>query len=227
MKLALQSQTLASRPPALNNARQFMRIGPLIDKVVTTLRLRRHGLARHMGVFSHTSPAERLALFEMASKLPPGARALEIGAHIGSSALFICAGLAHGGGHLICVDTWTNETMPDGVKDTYAEFNANTRPYAHMITTVRKRSSELLGSDVGGPLDFAFIDGDHSESAVRADFRVVAPWVKPGGLIAFHDLIAFPVFPGVHIVVGQALASGDWQLVRLTGCLGAIRRARQ
>jgi predicted O-methyltransferase YrrM len=201
-----------------------MGIAPSVDDAVTTLRLRRHGLHRHMRVFSHSAPVERLALFQLAKLLPPGARALEIGSHIGSSALFICAGLEHGGGHLVCVDTWMNQTMPDGEKDTFAEFNANTEPYAHMITVVRKFSHELTSQDIGGPLDLVFIDGDHSEAGVRTDFRLIAPWVKPGGLIAFHDLI--PDFPGVNIVVGEALASGDWQLARLVGSLGTIRKLR-
>jgi predicted O-methyltransferase YrrM len=195
-----------------------------VDEAITSLRLRRHGLARHMRVFSHTSAVERLALFQLAKLLPPGARALEIGAHVGSSALFICAGLNHGGGHLISVDTWMNQTMPDGAKDTLQEFLANTRPYAHMITPVRKLSHELTESDIGGPLDLVFIDGDHSEVTVRADFRIITPWVKPGGLVAFHDLV--PAFPGVNIVVGEALASGEWQLVRLADSLGTLRRMR-
>jgi predicted O-methyltransferase YrrM len=201
-----------------------MLVAPSFDSVVTALRLRRHGLARHMHVFSHSSPAERLALFQMAKLLPAGARALEIGAHVGSSALFICSGLEHGGGHLVCVDTWMNQTMPDGAKDTYEVFLANTRHYAHMITPVRKFSYELTEADIGGLLDFVFIDADHSETAVRADFRLIAPWVKAGGLIAFHDL--HPVFPGVHVVVGEALATGDWQLLRLADSLGTIRRVR-
>src|SRR5262245_32365031 len=201
-----------------------MLIRPSVDAAITALRLRRHRLTRHMRVFSHTSPHERLALFQIADCLPPGGRALEIGSHVGSSALFICAGLAHGGGQLICVDTWTNQTMPDGAKDTYQEFLANTRQYSYMITPVRKLSHELTAADIGGPLDFVFIDGDHSEAAVRSDFRLIAPWVRPGGVISFHDLI--PEYPGVNIVLGEALASGDWQLARLAGTLGTIRKLR-
>jgi predicted O-methyltransferase YrrM len=175
-------------------------------------------------VFSHTSYAERLALFQMAKALPQCARALEIGSHVGSSALFICAGLERGSGHLVCVDTWMNQTMPEGAKNTFDEFQANTRVFAHMITPVRKLSQELTEADVGGPLDFVLIDADHAEAAVRADFRLVAPWVKVGGLVSFHDVNH--VSPGVGIVVGEALASGEWQLAGLVGTLGVITRIR-
>ena len=41
----------------------------------------------------------------------------------------------------------------------------------------------------GRPLDFLFIDGDHSLAGVRADFELYSTFVRPGGLIAFHDII--------------------------------------
>ena len=40
----------------------------------------------------------------------------------------------------------------------------------------------------GGPLDFLFIDGDHSYPGVKADFDLYSPLVRPGGLIALHDI---------------------------------------
>ncbi len=75
---------------------------------------------------------------------------------------------------------------------------------------------------MGGPLHFVFIHGDHSEAGVRSDFRLTAPCFKIGGLIAFYDLS--PNYPGVNVVVGEALASGGWQFASLIDSLGAIRR---
>lgn len=40
-------------------------------------------------------------------------------------------------------------------------------------------------------IDFLFIDGDHTQEAVAADFMNYKSFVHPGGLIAFHD-ICFP-----------------------------------
>ena len=37
------------------------------------------------------------------------------------------------------------------------------------------------------PLDFVFIDGDHSEKATRQDFEDWERHVRPGGVILFHD----------------------------------------
>ncbi len=39
------------------------------------------------------------------------------------------------------------------------------------------------------PLDFLLIDGDHSLEGVTQDYRRFAPLVRPGGLIAFHDIV--------------------------------------
>jgi predicted O-methyltransferase YrrM len=41
----------------------------------------------------------------------------------------------------------------------------------------------------GAPVDFLFIDGDHSEAGVSADWRDYRGLVRPGGLVAFHDIV--------------------------------------
>jgi hypothetical protein len=35
--------------------------------------------------------------------------------------------------------------------------------------------------------DVVFIDGDHSEAAVRSDIASARRWLKPGGILAGHD----------------------------------------
>jgi predicted O-methyltransferase YrrM len=41
----------------------------------------------------------------------------------------------------------------------------------------------------GQPVDFLFIDGDHTESGVTRDYLDYKSLVRPGGLIAFHDIV--------------------------------------
>jgi|KBSSwiStaDraftv2_1062776.scaffolds.fasta_scaffold00963_7 cephalosporin hydroxylase len=41
----------------------------------------------------------------------------------------------------------------------------------------------------GQPLDLLFIDGDHSFAGAAADFELYRPLVRPGGIIAFHDIV--------------------------------------
>ena len=45
-----------------------------------------------------------------------------------------------------------------------------------------------LGAQLSAPLDLLFIDGDHSANGVRADFSNYVQYVRPGGMIAFHDI---------------------------------------
>jgi cephalosporin hydroxylase len=53
----------------------------------------------------------------------------------------------------------------------------------------------------GEQLDFLFIDGDHTYRGVRKDFEMYAGFVRPGGIIAFHDIVPHPKVPRcqVHI----------------------------
>ena len=41
----------------------------------------------------------------------------------------------------------------------------------------------------GAKFDFLLIDGDHSMSGVKSDYVMYSPLVKPGGIIAFHDIV--------------------------------------
>lgn len=40
-----------------------------------------------------------------------------------------------------------------------------------------------------GPFDFIFIDADHSYPGVKRDWELYSPMVRPGGIIAMHDVV--------------------------------------
>jgi predicted O-methyltransferase YrrM len=46
----------------------------------------------------------------------------------------------------------------------------------------------------GRPVDFLFIDADHSYDSVKRDFELWSPLVRSGGIVAFHDVK--PDYPG-------------------------------
>lgn len=158
-----------------------------------------------------TKKRELETLYTMASALPRGAYALEIGSYLGASTCYLASGLSRIGGHLYCVDTWMNETMLEGERDTFAEFLKNTQSLREHITSIRKRSSELRVEDIRLPLHLVFIDGDHNYTGVKSDFECVAPWVAKDGIIAFHDSNV-PHYEGVSRVIGEALLSGQWRV---------------
>src|SRR5205085_9029904 len=51
----------------------------------------------------------------------------------------------------------------------------------------------------GRPVDVLFIDGDHRYEGVKADFEAYSPLVRPGGLVAFHDIVPDPGQEGMEV----------------------------
>lgn len=49
------------------------------------------------------------------------------------------------------------------------------------------------------PIDFAFIDGDHTYEGVKADFQDYGHLIRPGGLIGFHDILPRPDLPEIQV----------------------------
>jgi predicted O-methyltransferase YrrM len=47
--------------------------------------------------------------------------------------------------------------------------------------------SQDAGARWSEEVDLVFIDGDHAEETVRSDWQHFSRWVKPGGVVAFHD----------------------------------------
>jgi predicted O-methyltransferase YrrM len=173
-------------------------------------------------VRSWTSPIELEALYTLATACPAGGCILEIGSYLGASTCRLAAGSARAGARIVCVDTWQNETMPEGERDTFQEFQENVRGALDRITLVRKRSADLLAADVGAPVHLAFLDADHSYEATKTDAAVVLPLMAPDGVVAFHDTAHFP---GVSRALGEILGAGAWRLAGHADNLTWLRRA--
>jgi predicted O-methyltransferase YrrM len=187
--------------------------------------LKEAGIANADAISTFTNKRELGALYNLAAACPQGALALEIGSYLGASSCYLAAGLARVNGSLICVDTWQNETMPDGERDTFAEFQKNTNGAKDRIATLRKRSEEISDDEIRSPLNLVFIDGDHSYAGVKNDFECVQKWLAEDGIIAFHDF-SHPNFEGVSRVIGEALASGKWMITGQVDTLVWIKRAK-
>jgi predicted O-methyltransferase YrrM len=149
--------------------------------------------------------------------------AVEIGSYLGASTCYIAAGLGQVGGRLYCVDTWQNQTMPDGERDTWAEFKINTEGVKHLLHVLRKPSDQLADADIPSKVDFVFIDADHSYQATRADFDKVFPRLSNDAVVAFHDHY---FFGGVAKVIGEVLASGNWAVAGVVQNLLWLKRFR-
>ncbi len=57
----------------------------------------------------------------------------------------------------------------------------------------------LLGILAGREISFLFIDGDHTYDGVKSDFEMYSPLVRPGGIVAFHDIVEHPAHTGCQV----------------------------
>lgn len=137
-------------------------------------------------IFTHLTCEEKKMLFELASQKKMGVF-VEIGSYLGASTSFIAAAIDDDKAKLFCVDTWNNETMPDGEKDTYQSFIINIEKFRQKITPLRGKSTNVAKAFTE-KVDFLFIDGDHSYNAVKADVVSWLPKLKSDAIIIFHDI---------------------------------------
>ena len=79
-------------------------------------------------------------------------------------------------------------------------FGANLRAFHQHWVLDDQRSAFLIGMSnetatvtkayqaASGGLDVLFIDGDHQYASVLTDWLLYSPLVRPGGIVAFHDV---------------------------------------
>ncbi len=138
-------------------------------------------------------------------------RILEIGTQHGGS-LFLLAHVAHPEALLVSVDLPHGEFgggYPRWRAPLYRRFGRAgqrielIRGDSHSAAT-RARVAQLLE---GEPLDFLFIDGDHTYDGVKRDFELYRDLVREGGIVAFHDIT--PGREGEREAEESRLQSGD------------------
>jgi predicted O-methyltransferase YrrM len=136
-------------------------------------------------------------------------RLLEIGT-AGGGTLFLLAGAADRAATIVSVDLPQGEFgggYPVWKIPLYRGFVRRTqklhliRGDSHAPETLARTRAALRGE----ALDFLLVDGDHTYDGVRRDFADYGPLVRPGGLIAFHDIAQ----PGDLRAGGALLLGGD------------------
>ena len=127
---------------------------------------------------------------------------VELGTWLGASAIPVARAIRRWGGTLTCVDTWAGDVhSPDP-----------SRPSAPwmLVSCARNIMDAGVGANVRlipaatleaaskwtEPIDYLYIDADHSYLGVQADLGAWVPHVKPGGLIVGDDY-GHHLFPGV------------------------------
>jgi hypothetical protein len=74
------------------------------------------------------------------------------------------------------------------------------------VNAVRYTSLQAAAMFRNNRMSFIFIDANHSYEAVLADIKAWKPLVKPGGLLAGHDLCS--QWPGVERAVREVFGDG-------------------
>jgi predicted O-methyltransferase YrrM len=134
---------------------------------------------------------EIIALLDELQALKP-LRLLEVGTANGGT-LFLLSRVAHPEACIVSVD------LPGGqFGEGYGWWRVPVyRSFARAGQTIEllrgdSHSSKMLGRvrEAFGnqPVDFVFIDGDHSYDGVRNDFELYGALVRKGGVVAFHDI---------------------------------------
>ena len=114
-------------------------------------------------------------LYTLMRALRP-ARVLELGTHMGGSAIHIAQALADNEhGHLTCVDI-----NPKAGRDIPEALS----PY--VTIEIADIDEYIRRGDVGG-FDFIFEDGAHSEFQVHTIYERLDKLLAPGGVIVSHD----------------------------------------
>lgn len=104
-------------------------------------------------------------------------------------------------------ESYINSGATDGKED-QAFFDGCFRdamraiePYKDRAIVIRKKSVDAA-REINLPLDYVFIDGDHSYEGVKRDIAAWLPKIRPGGWIGGHDYGSH--FPGVDQAVKEA-----------------------
>jgi len=163
-----------------------------------------HRVARHFKTDDMGSFPERGFLYQLAGDAPADAQVVEVGSWMGASTCFLAAGLKGAAAKIYAVDNfqglstcgedaaWYRRHFQKlGSSSTLEIFQGN---FAALGFTARAEpvvSDSLAAAQTlaarRGTIDLIFIDGDHSYAACQADIGAWAPFVKRGGVIAFHD----------------------------------------
>lgn len=165
--------------------RHFHRVLSFSLTDTQSLIVKEHKLERAQLIGTHLTEKEKFKLFDLARVKKNGV-CVEIGSYLGCSSSFIAAAIGSGG-KLFCVDTWQNETMPEGTRDTFSEFMDNTQPFKDTIIPLRGTSVEMAAS-FDGAIDFLFVNADHSYESVKADVDAWFPKLKSDAIVVFHDM---------------------------------------
>ena len=176
-------------------------------------------------------------LYEWAARAAPAGPILEIGSYCGRSTIWLAQAALRHNTVVYAVDhhrgseehqpgeSHHNPALVDrsGAVDTLDEFRRNIREAgvdSAVIPIVA--ASAHLAQFWCARLAMVFIDGGHSLEAALTDYRAWAGHLRPGGILAIHDVFADPAEGGLAPFTTWQLASQSG-LFEPLGTEGSLR----
>lgn len=150
---------------------------------------------------------------------------VEIGSFNGASTSLMADQLQRlGRGRIYAIDLFSKSPSTSGFGAEYWKvFDRTMQPYLGWFEKIEGDSKTIPWDR---PIDFLFIDGDHSESGVSADIAKYTPFVRAGGGVFLHDYLDSPETNSlVKTAVDQTLMrNSGYRLVGQVGSLIGFRK---
>lgn len=128
-------------------------------------------------------------------------KVLEIGAQNGGS-LYRWLVNAQPGATVIAIDQWKKSEMKIDPVPRWRAMVPEGIDFYPIIGDSHSWNTYNEVMDIIGPsfkIDFLFIDGDHTYEGAKRDWEMYSSLVKPGGIVAFHDLITPDFSPHIGV----------------------------
>ncbi|MEO9137782.1 MAG: class I SAM-dependent methyltransferase [Jatrophihabitans sp.] len=187
-------------------------------------------------------PADEADALRAAAAGAPAGTWLEIGTYCGKSTVHLGSVARDRGATVVTVDhhhgseenqpgwEWHDADLVDphtGRLDTLPSLR-HTLADAGLenVVTVVVGSTAQVASWWSTPVSLLFLDGNHTEDTAQYDYAAFAQYVKPGGVLAIHDVFPDPADGGQapwH-VFQRATDGGAFEQISRTGSLRVLRR---
>lgn len=180
---------------------------------------------RALSVEGMVSDAEAAKLTELAAEVPEDACIVEVGSYRGRSTCALAIGAADGARVYAIEPHESFEGVLGGSfgpPDRRAFFENLLRVGVVEKVRLVNLSAEIVCKGWTLPIGLLWIDGDHTEEGVRRDFGAFEPFLRPGGVVAFHD--ARDPEGGPAKLLEELRASGAYEPADAVGELVALRR---
>lgn len=143
-------------------------------------------------IFGHLHPGQENILFDLAGSTPNPGDILEVGAFKGRSTAalgFACLGTMR---KVHTIDTFRGRSSnTDEMGDEFylGEFlkNMDECGLIGVVCPMVGYSQEYWRA-WDKPLAMLFLDGGHNYETARGDLDAFFPWLRPGGILAMHDV---------------------------------------